>query len=213
MIQFDRSSVLRKQKQCHVLARIKHARNKGKVEQDRSGRWWEFQMDGAANKNERRPFALNLAILWAVLICIGNIWKPSSMTVYGFHMFKEWSICQWCQSWDIWWTHVTCLSMGASTPLLTSLIASDSPLASVTLSFLVFFVWYRCSNYTALRHEGDKIYVISIIYSLWWLLLFRPLISYNGNSNTCKYPWKATVLNFQPLLQKYALTWSVHYYV
>ena len=32
-------------------------RIKGKVEQDRSGRGREFQMDGAANENERRPFA------------------------------------------------------------------------------------------------------------------------------------------------------------
>ena len=32
-------------------------RNKGKVEQDRSGRGREFQMDGAANEKERRPFA------------------------------------------------------------------------------------------------------------------------------------------------------------
>ena len=31
-------------------------RNKGKVGQDRSGRGREFQMDGAANKNESRPF-------------------------------------------------------------------------------------------------------------------------------------------------------------
>ena len=32
-------------------------RNKGKVGQDRSGRGREFQMDGAANEKERRPFA------------------------------------------------------------------------------------------------------------------------------------------------------------
>ena len=32
-------------------------RNKGKVGQDRSGRKREFQMDGAANEKERRPFA------------------------------------------------------------------------------------------------------------------------------------------------------------
>ena len=32
-------------------------RNKGKVGQDRSGRGREFQMDGAANKKERRSFA------------------------------------------------------------------------------------------------------------------------------------------------------------
>ena len=32
-------------------------RNKGKVEQDRSWRGREFQIDGAANKKERRPFA------------------------------------------------------------------------------------------------------------------------------------------------------------
>ena len=32
-------------------------RNKGKVGQDRSSRGREFQMDGAANEKERRPFA------------------------------------------------------------------------------------------------------------------------------------------------------------
>ena len=32
-------------------------RNKGKVGQDRNGRGREFQMDGAANEKERRPFA------------------------------------------------------------------------------------------------------------------------------------------------------------
>ena len=32
-------------------------RNKGKVGQDRSGRGREFQIYGAANENERRPFA------------------------------------------------------------------------------------------------------------------------------------------------------------
>ena len=32
-------------------------RNKGKVGQDRCGRGREFQMDGAANEKERRPFA------------------------------------------------------------------------------------------------------------------------------------------------------------
>ena len=31
--------------------------NEGKVGQDRSGRGREFQMDGAANEKERRPFA------------------------------------------------------------------------------------------------------------------------------------------------------------
>ena len=31
--------------------------NKGKVGQERSGRGREFQMDGVANENERRPFA------------------------------------------------------------------------------------------------------------------------------------------------------------
>ena len=31
--------------------------NKGKVGQDQSGRGREFQMDGAANEKERRPFA------------------------------------------------------------------------------------------------------------------------------------------------------------
>ena len=31
-------------------------RNKGKVGQDRSGRGRAFQMDGAANEKERRPF-------------------------------------------------------------------------------------------------------------------------------------------------------------
>ena len=31
--------------------------NKGKVGQDRSGMGREFQMDGAANEKERRPFA------------------------------------------------------------------------------------------------------------------------------------------------------------
>ena len=32
-------------------------RNKGKVGQDRSGSGSKFQMDGAANEKERRPFA------------------------------------------------------------------------------------------------------------------------------------------------------------
>ena len=32
-------------------------RNEGKVGQDQSGRAREFQMDGAANEKERRPFA------------------------------------------------------------------------------------------------------------------------------------------------------------
>ena len=36
---------------------FKEERSKGKVEQDVSSRGREFQMDGAANENERRPFA------------------------------------------------------------------------------------------------------------------------------------------------------------
>ena len=36
---------------------FKEERNEGKVEKDRSTNGSEFQMDGAAKENERRPFA------------------------------------------------------------------------------------------------------------------------------------------------------------
>ena len=36
---------------------FKDERNRGRVGHVRSGRGREFQMDGAANENERRPFA------------------------------------------------------------------------------------------------------------------------------------------------------------
>ena len=50
---------------CQVLLKylrgkrcvFKEERNRGKVGQDRRASGREFQMDGAANENERRPFA------------------------------------------------------------------------------------------------------------------------------------------------------------
>ena len=36
-------------------------RNNGKIGQDRSGRGTDFQMDGAANEKERRPFAYRIS--------------------------------------------------------------------------------------------------------------------------------------------------------